>query len=92
MLATATRSNTRPAGRVTRAARSSHPVGNGTCPPSSVAMARFTGMLRKLRKPRKRTTRASSKVSEQNAFKRSPGSSMSLMRTSVISTAVLLAR
>ena len=41
---------------------------------------------------RSRTTKQSSKVIEQNALRRSPGSSMSLMRTSVISTAVLLAK
>src|SRR3972149_6590892 len=41
---------------------------------------------------RSRTTKQSSKVIEQNALSRSPGSSMSLMRTSVISTAVLLAK
>ena len=38
-----------------------------------------------------RTTKQLSNVIEQNALSRSPGSSMSLMRTSVISTVVLLA-
>ena len=38
-----------------------------------------------------RTTKQLSNVIEQKALRRSPGSSMSLMRTSVISTAVLLA-
>ena len=38
-----------------------------------------------------RTTKQLSNVIEQNALRRSPGSSMSLMRTSVISTVVLLA-
>src|SRR6187401_3164802 len=37
-----------------------------------------------------RTTKQLSNVIEQNAFRRSPGSSMSLMRTSVISTSFSL--
>src|SRR5262245_20474117 len=41
---------------------------------------------------RSRTTKQLSNVIEQNALRRSPGSSMSLMRTSVISTVVLLAQ
>src|SRR5262249_52879997 len=40
---------------------------------------------------RSRTTKQLSNVIEQNALRRSPGSSISLMRTSVISTVVLLA-
>src|SRR3990172_10056151 len=40
---------------------------------------------------RSRTTKQLSKVIEQKALRRSPGSSMSLIRTSVISTVVLLA-
>jgi hypothetical protein len=39
-----------------------------------------------------RITKLSSKVIEQKAWSRSPGSSMSLMRTSVISTIVLLTK
>ena len=39
---------------------------------------------------RSRTTKQLSNVIEQNALSRSPGSSMSLIRTSVISTVVLL--